>query len=83
MHIEAGNIERFSRNFKDSRELYIPKVYWDYTSKSILVMELIEGIRFYHCPAGPAWLFPCYRFGLLVDFIHIPIQENVGKIKEN
>ena len=45
MHIEAGNIERFSRNFKDSRELYIPKVYWDYTSKSILVMELIEGIR--------------------------------------
>jgi ubiquinone biosynthesis protein len=45
MHIEAGNTERFSRNFKDSRELYIPKVYWDYTSKSILVMELIEGIR--------------------------------------
>ena len=45
MHIEAGNIERFARNFKDSREIYIPKVYWDYTSKSILVMELIEGIR--------------------------------------
>ena len=45
MHIEAGNIERFARNFKDSREIYIPKVYWDYTSKSVLVMELIEGIR--------------------------------------
>jgi ubiquinone biosynthesis protein len=45
MHIEAGNIERFARNFKDSREIYIPKVYWDYTSKSILVMELIDGIR--------------------------------------
>ena len=45
MHIEAGNIERFARNFEDSREIYIPKVYWDYTSKSILVMELIEGIR--------------------------------------
>ena len=45
MHIEAGNTERFARNFKDSRELYIPKVYWDYTSKSILVMELIEGVR--------------------------------------
>jgi ubiquinone biosynthesis protein len=45
MYIEAGNTERFARNFKDSRELYIPKVYWDYTSKSILVMELIEGIR--------------------------------------
>jgi ubiquinone biosynthesis protein len=45
MYIEAGNTERFARNFRDSRELYIPKVYWDYTSKSILVMELIEGIR--------------------------------------
>ena len=45
MYIEAGNTERFARNFKDSRELYIPEVYWDYTSKSILVMELIEGVR--------------------------------------
>ena len=45
MHIEAGNIERFAQNFKDSQELYIPKVFWDYTSKSILVMERIEGIR--------------------------------------
>ena len=45
MYIEAGSTERFARNFKDSQELYIPKVYWDYTSKSILVLELIEGIR--------------------------------------
>jgi len=45
MYTEAGNIERFARNFKDSRELYIPKVYWDYTSKSVLVMEHIEGIK--------------------------------------
>jgi len=45
MYIEAGNTERFANNFRDSRELYIPKVYWDYTSKSILVMEHIEGIK--------------------------------------
>ena len=45
MFIEAGNIERFAQNFKDSAELYIPKVYWDYTSKSVLVMEHIEGIK--------------------------------------
>ncbi|MBE9543650.1 MAG: AarF/ABC1/UbiB kinase family protein [Proteobacteria bacterium] len=45
MYIEAGNTERFGRNFKDSQELYIPKVYWNYISKSILVMEHIEGIR--------------------------------------
>ena len=45
MYIEAGNTERFGRNFKDASELFIPKVYWDYTSKSVLVMDLIEGIR--------------------------------------
>ncbi len=55
MHIEAGNTERFARNFKDSRELYIPKVYWDYISKSILVMELIEGIRMDRIDEIRAW----------------------------
>ena len=45
MYVEAGNIERFGRNFEDSKELYIPKVYWDYTARSVLVMEHIEGIK--------------------------------------
>jgi ubiquinone biosynthesis protein len=45
MFIEAGNIERFAQNFRDSQELYIPKVYWDYTARSVLVMEHIEGIK--------------------------------------
>ena len=55
MHIEAGNTERFAQNFKDSWELYIPKVYWDYTSKSILVMELIEGVRMDRIDQIRAW----------------------------
>jgi len=45
MFIEAGNIERFSANFKEVEELYIGKVYWDYTSRSVLVMEHIDGIK--------------------------------------
>jgi ubiquinone biosynthesis protein len=45
MYIEAGNIERFAYNFKDSDELYIPKVYWDYTARSVLVMEHIDGVK--------------------------------------
>jgi ubiquinone biosynthesis protein len=45
MLTEAGNIERFAHNFKDNEEIYIPKVYWQYTSKSVLVMEHIEGIK--------------------------------------
>jgi ubiquinone biosynthesis protein len=55
MHIEAGNTERFARNFKDSWEINIPKVYWDYTSKSILVMELIEGVRMDRIDEIRAW----------------------------
>ncbi len=45
MYVEAGNIERFARNFEDSEELYIPKVNWDRTARSVLVMEHIDGIK--------------------------------------
>ena len=45
MLIEAGSIQRFSENFKKVDEIYIPKVYWDYLSKSVLVMEHIVGIK--------------------------------------
>ena len=45
MLIEAGNIEKFALNFKDSEEIYIHKVYWNYTSRSVLVMEHIDGIK--------------------------------------
>lgn len=45
MYVEAGNIERFGRNFADSEELYIPKVNWDLTARSVLVMEHIDGIK--------------------------------------
>jgi len=45
MFIEAGNIEKFANNFKSDDEIYIPKVYWDYTTKSVLTMEQIPGIK--------------------------------------
>lgn len=45
MFIEAGNIEKFANNFKSDDEIYIPKVYWDYTTKSVLTMEHIPGIK--------------------------------------
>ncbi len=48
MLIEAGHIERFARSFEQSEEIYIPKVYWQATSKSVLVMEHIEGIKMDH-----------------------------------
>jgi ubiquinone biosynthesis protein len=45
MLIEAGSIEKFALNFKGSDEIYIPKVYWDCTTRSVLVMEHIDGIK--------------------------------------
>jgi ubiquinone biosynthesis protein len=45
MFIEAGSMEKFAENFRKSHEIYIPKVYWDCTSRSVLVMEHIEGIK--------------------------------------
>jgi len=45
MYVEAGSIERFAQNFQGSRELYIPRVYWECISKSVLVMEHIKGIK--------------------------------------
>ncbi len=45
MLTEAGHMERFSSYFRESHELVIPKVHWAYTSKSVLVMEHIDGIK--------------------------------------
>lgn len=50
MFTEAGNIERFAENFSDTDELYIPRVHWNLTSRSVLVMEHIEGIKMDQVP---------------------------------
>lgn len=41
---EAGNASQLGHNFKHSPLLYIPKIYWDYVRKNVLVMERIYGI---------------------------------------
>lgn len=43
--VEGRNAERFARNFTDSEEVYIPKVYWELTSKRILTLESIQGTK--------------------------------------
>jgi len=45
MMIEAGSIEKFGKNFEKVDEIHIPRVYWEYTTRSVLVMEHIEGIK--------------------------------------
>jgi ubiquinone biosynthesis protein len=41
---EGANMAALRRNFDGSDSLYIPWVHWDYTRKSVLVMERISGI---------------------------------------
>ncbi|HOX28133.1 MAG TPA: AarF/ABC1/UbiB kinase family protein [bacterium] len=43
--VEGQNADRFRRNFADDDSIYIPSVYWDYTTKKILTMEYIHGIK--------------------------------------
>ncbi len=42
---EGHNADRFRRNFADETALYIPKVYWDYTTQRVLTLEHISGIK--------------------------------------
>lgn len=41
---EAANTAQLARNFSNSKVLYVPRVYWDFTRKNMLVMERIHGI---------------------------------------
>ncbi len=41
---EAANASQLRRNFENSEDLYVPKIYWDLTSTSVVVMERISGI---------------------------------------
>lgn len=41
---EAANASQLRRNFDNSDKLYVPKIYWDFVTQNILVMERIKGI---------------------------------------
>ena len=42
---EASNASTFKRSFPDLHPLQVPKIYWAYTCKDILVMERVKGVR--------------------------------------
>ena len=43
--LEASAAEELSENFKDNPNYKVPKIYWEFTSKNILILEYIKGIR--------------------------------------
>ena len=42
---DARNAERLARNFHNVPGIRFPKIYWEYSSPRMLVMEFIEGVR--------------------------------------
>lgn len=43
--IEGRNSEKIANQFKNDPGIVIPKVYWEYTTKKVLTMEYVEGIK--------------------------------------
>lgn len=42
---EGQNAERFRRNFTDDPGVYIPRMYWEFTTGRVLTMERVGGIK--------------------------------------
>jgi ubiquinone biosynthesis protein len=44
LRVESANASRLRANFEGSRLLHVPKVYWDLTRRTVMVLERIHGI---------------------------------------
>ena len=42
---EGRNAETFRKNFQKDVNLYVPEVFWEYTTQKVLVMEEIKGVK--------------------------------------
>jgi len=42
---EGKNAELFNKNFSKNNKVYIPQVYWEYTTTSVLTLEYIDGLK--------------------------------------
>jgi ubiquinone biosynthesis protein len=42
---EGRNAERVAKNFDDEPEVVVPRIFWNLTSRRVLVMEFIKGIK--------------------------------------
>jgi ubiquinone biosynthesis protein len=42
---EGRNADRFRENFAEEEHLYVPRVYWDFTTRRLIVQERIRGVK--------------------------------------
>jgi len=43
--IEGRNAEKIAKQFKNDPKIHIPRIYWDYTTRTVLTMEFVEGLK--------------------------------------
>lgn len=43
--IEGQHAERIAAQFSEDETIHIPKIYWDFSTKKILTMEMVRGIK--------------------------------------
>jgi len=70
---EGHNADRFRANFADEPYLYIPQVHWDYTTRRVLVLECISGIKIDDIEALDA--AGCDRHRLALNAARIIVKE--------
>jgi len=62
---EGRNADRLRESFSDAPQLlYIPKVYWELTTRQVLVMERIHGIKISDIPALDAARYDRHKVAL-------------------
>ena len=43
--IEARNAEKIAKQFKTDAKIHIPAIYWDYSTRTVLTMEFVDGLK--------------------------------------
>lgn len=46
--IEGRNAERVAQQFEQDATIHIPKIYWEYSTRTVLTMEYVQGIKLNH-----------------------------------
>lgn len=42
---EGRNAEKIANQFRDDPTVYVPKVFWEYSTKKVLAMEYVDGVK--------------------------------------
>ncbi|TGE31163.1 AarF/UbiB family protein [Desulfosporosinus sp. Sb-LF] len=43
--IEARNAEKIAKQFRNDKTIHIPTIFWDYSTRTVLTMEFVQGLK--------------------------------------